>query len=63
MIGLAVARRVWPEGSAEYQAAVEARRVAQYRTDADNGLATRKVTRAGLNPDPPRAHGLWRSPR
>jgi hypothetical protein len=90
MIGLAVARRVWPEGSAEYQAAVEARRVAQYRTDADNGLTNHKVldnvwvqshlalmaahdteqevvlaelTRAGLNPDPPRAHGLWRSPR
>lgn len=43
MIGLAVARRVWPEGSAEYQAAVEARRVAQYRTDTDNRLTIRKV--------------------
>lgn len=42
MVGLAVAKRVWPEGSAEYQAAVEARRVIQYRTDTDNGLTTRK---------------------
>jgi hypothetical protein len=43
MVGLAVATRVWPEGSAEYRAAVEARRVAQYRTDTDNGLTSRKV--------------------
>ena len=86
MIGLAVARRVWPEGSAEYRAALEARRVAVYRTDTDNGLTTRNIldnvwvqshlalmaahdteqevvladlTNAGLNPDPPRDHGLW----
>jgi hypothetical protein len=43
MIGLAVARRVWPEGGAEYQAAAEARRVAQYRTDTENRLTTRKL--------------------
>ncbi len=43
MIGIALARRVWPEGSAEYQAASEARRVAQYRADTDNALTTRKV--------------------
>jgi hypothetical protein len=43
MVGLAVAMRVWPEGSADYRAAVEARRVARYRTDTDNALTTRKV--------------------
>jgi len=43
VVGLRLATRVWPEGSAEYQAAVEARRVAQYRTDTDNGLTTHKT--------------------
>lgn len=43
MVGLVLAKRVWPEGSAEYQAAVNARRVVQYRTDTDNRLTTRKV--------------------
>jgi len=33
MIGLAIAKRVWPEGSPEYQDAVAARRVARYRMD------------------------------
>jgi hypothetical protein len=33
MVGIAIARRVWPAGSAEYQAAVAARRVARYRMD------------------------------
>jgi len=31
MIGAAIARRVWPEDSPEWKAAVEARRVYQYR--------------------------------
>ncbi len=33
MIGLRIAQRVWPEGSAEYQDALQARRVARYRMD------------------------------
>jgi hypothetical protein len=32
MIGVAIAKRVWPEGSPEWQAAVERRRVYEYRT-------------------------------
>ena len=43
MVGLVLTKRVWPERSAEYQAAVNARRVVQYRTDADNRLTTRQV--------------------
>lgn len=31
MLGVAIAKRVWPEGSAEWQAAVERRRVFEYR--------------------------------
>jgi len=42
MVGLAVAMRVWPESSAEYRAAVQERRVAQYRADADERLLSRK---------------------
>lgn len=87
MVGIALTRRVWPEGSAEYQAAVDARRVAQYRTDRDNRLTSHRLlddvwvqsrlellaahdteqqvvvadlTSAGLNPDPPPQHGVWR---
>lgn len=33
MIGLLIAKRVWPEGSPEYQDALQARRVARYRMD------------------------------
>jgi len=33
MIGVAIAKRVWPEDSREYKAAVEAQRVYQYRAD------------------------------
>jgi hypothetical protein len=43
MVGLLLARRVWPQGSAEYQAAVDARRVAQYRTETDDRLTTGRV--------------------
>jgi hypothetical protein len=34
MLGLSIARRLFPEGSAEYQEVVDARRVARYRMDA-----------------------------
>jgi hypothetical protein len=33
MIGIAIAKRVWPEDSPQYKAAVEARRVYEYRAD------------------------------
>jgi hypothetical protein len=41
MIGVAIARRVWPEGSPEYGEALEARRVARYRmaVATDSGSA------------------------
>jgi hypothetical protein len=42
MVGLFLARRVWPERSTEYLAAVDERRVAQYRTRADDRLTTRR---------------------
>jgi len=43
MVGLIVATRAWPEGSAEHRAALSARRVAQYRTHEDDTLTTRRV--------------------
>jgi hypothetical protein len=33
MMGVALAKRVWPEGSEEWNAAVERRRVYEYRAD------------------------------
>jgi hypothetical protein len=33
MVGIAIAKRVWPEDSQEYKSAVEGRRVYQYRAD------------------------------
>jgi hypothetical protein len=33
MMGVAIAKRVWPQGSAEWQAAAERRRVYDYRAD------------------------------
>lgn len=38
MIGAAIAKRAWPEGSAEYLDAVGARRVAHYRMGADGQI-------------------------
>jgi hypothetical protein len=35
MIGLAIARRVWPQDSAEYREVLEAQRVARYRMAVD----------------------------
>ncbi len=40
MIGVAIAKRVWPEGSADYQGAVDARRLARYRMDTDAKRST-----------------------
>ena len=34
MLGVAIAKRVWPEGSEEWRAAVERRRTYEYRADA-----------------------------
>jgi hypothetical protein len=42
MLGLALAKRIWPEGSAEYRAIVAAQRLARYRTDANDHLMTRR---------------------
>jgi hypothetical protein len=42
MVGLVLAMRVWPESGAEYHAAADEKRVAQYRTDTDDRLNTRK---------------------
>jgi hypothetical protein len=39
MIGVAIAKRTWPEGSPEYVDAVSAKRVAHYRMDADGKLS------------------------
>jgi hypothetical protein len=39
MVGIAIAKRVWPEGSPTYVDAISARRVAHYRMDADGKLS------------------------
>jgi hypothetical protein len=41
MIGLAIAKRVWPERSPEYQDAVVAHRVLRYRMDMDVKISAR----------------------
>ena len=38
MVGVAIAKRAWPEGSAEYLDAVSAKRVAHYRMDTDGKI-------------------------
>jgi hypothetical protein len=38
LVGIAIAKRAWPEGSPEYIDAISARRVAHYRMDADGKL-------------------------
>ena|SRR5450631_87124 len=38
MIGVAIAKRAWPEGSAEYVDAFSAKRVAHYRMDTDGKI-------------------------
>ena len=39
MIGVAIAKRSWPEGSAEYLDAVSAKRLAYYRMDTDGNFS------------------------
>ena len=43
MVGLAIAKRAWPEGSAEYLEAISARRVAHYRMDTDGKISLRQI--------------------
>jgi hypothetical protein len=38
MVGIAIAKRVWPEGSPAYRDALSAKRVGHYRMDADGKL-------------------------
>lgn len=47
MIGVAMAKRVWPEDSPEWQAAAEQRRVYDYRSKLYEKLATRAITHPG----------------
>jgi hypothetical protein len=42
LIGIAIAMRVWPERSTEYQDAVEARRTAHYRMETEANLSLRE---------------------
>jgi hypothetical protein len=46
MVGIAIAKRVWPETSAEYAEAVEARRLGQYRMRMEG-----KITLTALRRD------------
>ena len=39
MVGIAIAKRAWPDGSPTYVDAISARRVAHYRMDADGKLS------------------------
>lgn len=43
MIGVAIAKRAWPEGSAEYIDAASARRVARYRMDTDGKIELHQI--------------------
>jgi len=45
MIGVAIAKRVWPEGSPEWKAAVEARSVYEYRSKLWSQLETNEMYR------------------
>jgi len=47
MIGVAIAKRVWPEDSVEWQAAVEERRVYDYRSKFYPKLTLRLATHPG----------------
>lgn len=47
MIGVTIAKRVWPEDSAEWNAAVEERRVYEYRSRVYPKLTLRLVTHPG----------------
>ncbi|MEO7208580.1 MAG: hypothetical protein ABI145_17875 [Steroidobacteraceae bacterium] len=43
MIGAAIAKRVWPEGSAEYLDAVGARRLGRYRMETENKTSIARI--------------------
>ncbi len=43
MVGIAIAKRAWPEGSSEYVDAVSARRTAHYRMQADGKLSLHRL--------------------
>jgi len=68
MIGVAIAKRVWPEDSQEWKAAVEARRVYQYRSEwilkstlsslKDAQSAAEYLSLCGIYP---REQDLWRA--
>jgi hypothetical protein len=47
MIGVAIAKRVWPEDSPEWKAAADERRVYQYRSAHYLKIAQRKITHPG----------------
>jgi hypothetical protein len=44
MIGVAIAKRVWPEGASEWKAAAEQRRVYDYRSKLYQKLEQRALT-------------------
>ncbi|MDP9011566.1 MAG: hypothetical protein M3O41_02700 [Pseudomonadota bacterium] len=48
MIGIAIAKRAWPEGSPAYVDAVSARRVGHYRMDADAKPSLRRFLFSGF---------------
>jgi len=47
MIGVAIAKRVWPEDSPEWKAAAEERRVYEYRSALQSKLVRREITHPG----------------
>jgi|ERR1700722_1080857 len=48
MVGIAIAKRAWPEGSPTYVDAISARRVAHYRIDADGKISLRRFLFTGF---------------
>jgi hypothetical protein len=48
MVGIAIAKRVWPEGSPVYVEAISARRVAHYRMDAEGKISLRRFLFSGF---------------
>ena len=46
LIGLAIAKRAWPEGSAEFMDAVNARRVAHYRMHIEGQISLKQLWRS-----------------
>jgi hypothetical protein len=48
MVGIAIAKRAWPEGSPTYVDAISARRVAHYRIDAEGKISLRRFLFPGF---------------